>query len=1171
MILAIVLCNGCSNTESTMGELAGRQEINVKANINQEHVTRVNDNGFANGDAIGVYIVDFKNNKPSNLLNSGNHADNVKFTLSDNGWTSVTQLYWTDNETSVDAYGYYPFMESVQNVTSIPFAVDHRQDKEGDGQILGGYEKSDFLWAKSSAVNPLSEINLLHQHLMAGFQLTLLEGDGFNGEWASLDKAVTVVNTKLSSFIDLSTGTVTVDDSVSPESVIPYKNGSDWRCVLVPQTISSQKELIQIVVDGNLYNFSRPEPTVYQGGKITKFAIKVDKRETGDYQFTLVSESLVAWENDAVSHKAEAKAYITVNVPSAGGLKNAIDKANLKYEDISNLKLTGTINNSDFEFMLSNLSFLQALNLKDVKTVNCKVGSKNGIGGRYENDVIPDYAFWKSSRMPSLKYIVLPDNLKKIGCYAFRGTSLCHDIILPEGLTYVGNNAFDNSDVNYEYGSSSEGLWYTNTIRYISLPSTLKYIGDKAFANCLIDQEISLPEDMDYLGSQVFQSCKNLTGELRIPQNLTKIGRKCFYENIGLKGNLDIPASVTEVGIGAFARSGFKTLTLHEGLKSIKAAAFSGIWIYYDEQLEPINHDDVYPFDGDLVVPSTVTNIERYAFAKSGFKRVYLPDNFEELPEGLFYLCKELIDTVVVPAKVNHISREAFYCCEKLSAVVLPKNLLSIGENCFQYCFNLNYIQCLSETPPVLEGSGHFDGVAKDNFTLVVPAGCVEAYSNAPGWCEFKRISEYRNFVCRPQKVRLLNKSAVREIILNADGQWNVTHCPQWAHISQSSGQNKTKLTVSIDALAHGAANRSDSIVFNLSGHNYTTCYKIEQFDFMYDEDASYTLQTASKGKGINLVFIGDGYDAKDISDGSYLSDMRQQMEYFFAVEPFSTYKDYFNVYTAFAMSNESGIGSLNTLRDVKFNTMLTSSSGRITTDFESALFYSIDHTPVDVSDIDALTCILTPNTTIYDGVTKMWSGNRGGAAVALCPKSTDEYPFDARGIVQHEAGGHGFGKFGDEYTYHLAWIQTCKCSCCKHIDHFTQMREVGWCENLSLDGKYNGVPWKHLIDDNRFNDIADIYEGGYFHTRGIYRSEYNSCMNNNIPYFSTWCREIIVKRIKMLAGETFNYEDFVTNDSREFGYDFTTMTRGSQYVDPLKSAARHGAAPVISLSEPQR
>ena len=50
-------------------------------------------------------------------------------------------------------------------------------------------------------------------------------------------------------------------------------------------------------------------------------------------------------------------------------------------------------------------------------------------------------------------------------------------------------------------------------------------------------------------------------------------------------------------------------------------------------------------------------------------------------------------------------------------------------------------------------------------------------------------------------------------------------------------------------------------------------------------------------------------------------------------------------------------------------------------------------------------------------------------------------------------------------------------------------------------------------------------------HSRGVFRSEQNSCMNNDIPYYSTISRMAIVKRIKQYAGEEFSYEDFKAND----------------------------------------
>lgn len=185
-----------------------------------------------------------------------------------------------------------------------------------------------------------------------------------------------------------------------------------------------------------------------------------------------------------------------------------------------------------------------------------------------------------------------------------------------------------------------------------------------------------------------------------------------------------------------------------------------------------------------------------------------------------------------------------------------------------------------------------------------------------------------------------------------------------------------------------------------------------------------------------------------------------------------------------------------------------------------------------------------------------------GDSFCAVVTKSNEAYPYDARGVLQHEAGGHGIGWLADEYMYHRAFIQKCGCSCCGHDGDLRKYHATGYGLNLSLSGKYKEVPWSHLIFNQRYGDIADIYEGGYFHSRGVYRSEYNSCMNNNVPYFSTWCRQLIVQRIMKLAGEPFSLESFYAKDSRQMGKDFTGTRSTGRNVSDIP--ARHGNAPVF-------
>ena len=308
----------------------------------------------------------------------------------------------------------------------------------------------------------------------------------------------------------------------------------------------------------------------------------------------------------------------------------------------------------------------------------------------------------------------------------------------------------------------------------------------------------------------------------------------------------------------------------------------------------------------------------------------------------------------------------------------------------------------------------------------------------------------------------------------------------------------------------------------------------MRQYDYQYAEDEIVKLQSATRGNngGINIFIVGDGYDAKDVSEGNYLKDMQDEIEYFFGIEPYKTYRDYFNVYTGIAVSTESGIGTINTIRYNRFETTYTGGVG-LKADYDALFNYAKRAETINDGNLNQSLVIVIPNSTDYGGICQMWES---GAAIAFCPKSTYGYPLDSRGVIQHEAGGHGFGKLGDEYIYHNEFIDFCPCTCCDHVDEFLSAKYVGWYDNMELTGKMHEVGWSHLIFDSRYSDIVDLYEGGYMHNRGVFRSEQNSCMNNNIPYYSTISRESIVRRIKRYAGETFSFEDFVAHDSREAG-----------------------------------
>ena len=233
------------------------------------------------------------------------------------------------------------------------------------------------------------------------------------------------------------------------------------------------------------------------------------------------------------------------------------------------------------------------------------------------------------------------------------------------------------------------------------------------------------------------------------------------------------------------------------------------------------------------------------------------------------------------------------------------------------------------------------------------------------------------------------------------------------------------------------------------------------------------------------------------------------------------SYKDDFDVSTVIACSEESGIQYANIIRDTKFKTTYTR-SGMMTDEYICDEYALKASGALDEKTHVALIC----NTTSFTGKTYLYPGKR---SVSICPVVGAAYPYDFRGVVQHEIGGHGIGKLGDERIDYYAFIQNFR----GYYEQFIAAKSYGWYDNLSLTDDIKGVPWSHMIFDPDYSDVVDVYEGGFYFSRGVFRSESNSCMNNYVPYFSAISRESIVRRIMEYAGEPFSYESFKEKDQK--------------------------------------
>ena len=295
-----------------------------------------------------------------------------------------------------------------------------------------------------------------------------------------------------------------------------------------------------------------------------------------------------------------------------------------------------------------------------------------------------------------------------------------------------------------------------------------------------------------------------------------------------------------------------------------------------------------------------------------------------------------------------------------------------------------------------------------------------------------------------------------------------------------------------------------------------------------FSQDGTYvTLQSATVGNGIDVVLMGDAYSDRLIADGTYRSVMENTMEQFFSEEPYKSFREYFNVYMVNVVSPNEVYGT-------DSRTALSTWFGDGTSvggDDQAVFSYALNAISEDRMD-EALIVVMM-NRDYYAGTCWMYypeSGDYGnGVSVAYFPTSSDEATF--RGLILHEAGGHGFAKLADEYAYEeYGQVPSDEITNCQNLWDF------GWYPNIDFTSDPALVNWSEFIADARYQyDGLGVFEGGYTYWTGVWRPTENSIMRYNEGGFNAPSREAIYTRINKLAfGESwqYDYEDFVDYDA---------------------------------------
>lgn len=131
------------------------------------------------------------------------------------------------------------------------------------------------------------------------------------------------------------------------------------------------------------------------------------------------------------------------------------------------------------------------------------------------------------SHKPESSYSV-PDGVKIIANAAFQDCTELQDIVFPDSLEEIGDNAFLNTQ-----------------IKRLSVPHGVKKIGKLAFSHNTLLTTVNLPGSIVRLGERAFTECHKLT-EVNIENGITGIEDNVFANCHSLK-SVELPQSAYKV------------------------------------------------------------------------------------------------------------------------------------------------------------------------------------------------------------------------------------------------------------------------------------------------------------------------------------------------------------------------------------------------------------------------------------------------------------------------------------------------------------------------------------------------------------------------------------------------------------------------------------------------
>lgn len=320
-----------------------------------------------------------------------------------------------------------------------------------------------------------------------------------------------------------------------------------------------------------------------------------------------------------------------------------------------------------------------------------------------------------------------------------------------------------------------------------------------------------------------------------------------------------------------------------------------------------------------------------------------------------------------------------------------------------------------------------------------------------------------------------------------------------------------------------------ERILNQQSGHGLSVRIEDLYTSTDYSMDGEITiLQTHTKGNGIKIVVMGDQFvDTDMVPGGFYEIKAKEAVEYYFSIEPFRSLRELFDIILIKTVSKNNQMSG-----ETAFSTKMKFDQWGVMSyhDMDTEKCREYIQRILNINNLENISVVMLQN--LYTD-NSFAIQRYDGFSIGNCPLGFYHDDNIFAGLVHHEANGHGFGFFSDEYLTgaNLEITEEDKKSIDK--DH-----EKGFLCNIDYISDSDEILWSKFIKDSRYDsERIGIYEGAGSSSKGIYRATENSVMRvSYLGLFNAPMREAIYKRAMKLAyGDswTYDYEEFVKFDTQ--------------------------------------